>query len=75
MNDICEMTGTALLSLVITPKTKADQDRLRQGLRTLLAEDPTMRVKTDEATREIVVGGIGELHLEVIVDRLKFTDR
>lgn len=68
---MCGMTGTALLSLAIKPKTKADQERLRQGLRTLLAEDPTIRMKTDQATGEVVVGGMGELHLEVIVDRLK----
>jgi elongation factor G len=71
MNDMCGMSATGLLSLAVRPKTKADQDRLREGLRTLLAEDPTIRVKTDQATGEVVVGGMGELHLEVIVDRLK----
>jgi elongation factor G len=65
------MTGIALLSLVMKPTTKADQERLRHGLDTLLAEDPTIRVKTDQATGEVVVGGIDELHLEVIVHRLK----
>jgi len=68
---MCGMTGAALLSLAIKAKTKADQERLRHGLRTLLAEDPTILVKADQATGEVVVGGMGELHLEVIVDRLK----
>jgi elongation factor G len=68
---MCGMTATGLLSLVVTPKTKADQERLRKGIRTLLAEDPTICVNTDQATGEVVLGGIGELHLEVILDRLK----
>jgi elongation factor G len=65
------VTVTGLLSLAIKPRTKADQERLRHGLGTLLTEDPTIRMKTDEATGEVVIGGMGELHLEVIVDRLK----
>jgi translation elongation factor EF-G len=65
------MTGHALLSLVITPQTKADQERLARGVGTLMAEDPTMSAKTDPATGEVVIGGMGELHLEIIVDRLK----
>jgi elongation factor G len=65
------MTGTPLLSLAIKPKTKADRERLRLGLGTLLAEDPTIRMKTDQGTGEVVIGGMGELHLEVIIDRLK----
>jgi elongation factor G len=71
VNDMCGLPGIALLSLAIMPKTKADQERLRHGLGTLLAEDPTIRVKTDQATGEVVVAGMGELHLEIIVDRLK----
>ena len=65
------MTVTALLSIAITPKTQADSERLRHALGTLTAEDPTIRVNTNQATGEVVIGGMGELHLEVIVDRLK----
>ena len=65
------MTGNALLSLAIRPKTEADRERLARGITTLMADDPTMSAKTDPATGEVVVAGIGELHLEIIVDRLK----
>jgi elongation factor G len=65
------MIGNALLSLVIKPKTKTDQERLARGVSTLLDEDPTMSVKADPATGEIVIGGMGELHLEIIIDRLR----
>ncbi|MEO7189890.1 MAG: hypothetical protein ABI051_02420 [Vicinamibacterales bacterium] len=61
----------ALLSLTIQPKTKTDQERLARGLGALMAEDPTMSAKTDPATGEVVIAGMGELHLEIIVDRLK----
>ncbi|HTI38007.1 MAG TPA: elongation factor G [Vicinamibacterales bacterium] len=60
-----------VISLSIEPKTKADQEKLGQGLGKLMAEDPTFRVKTDQATGEVVIEGMGELHLEIIVDRLK----
>ncbi len=60
-----------VISLSIEPKTKADQEKLGQGLGKLMAEDPTFRVKTDPATGEVVIEGMGELHLEIIVDRLK----
>ena len=65
------MAGTPLLSLSIQPKTPADKERLRLGLRTLLAEDPTIRTETDQSTGEVIVRAMGELHLEVIIDRLK----
>ena len=65
------MTGSALLSLAIRPKTEADREKLARGVTTLMAEDPTMSVETDPATGEIVIAGMGELHLEIIVDRLK----
>ena len=55
-----EMTGNALLSLAIRPKTEADHERLARGVRTLLAEDPTMSVNTDQTTGEIVIAGMGE---------------
>ena len=60
-----------VISLAIEPKTKADQEKLGQGLGKLMAEDPTFRVKTDQATGEVVIAGMGELHLEIIVDRLR----
>jgi elongation factor G len=60
-----------VISLSIEPKTKADQEKLGQGLGKLMAEDPTFRVKTDQQTGEVVISGMGELHLDIIVDRLK----
>src|SRR5438874_1656526 len=60
-----------VISLAIEPKTKADQEKLGVGLGKLMAEDPTFRVKTDEQTGQVVIAGMGELHLEIIVDRLK----
>ena len=63
--------GHALLSLTISPKTEADQERLARGVRTLMAEDPTMSANTDRTTGEVVIAGMGELHLEIMVDRLK----
>jgi elongation factor G len=65
------MTGNALLSLAIRPWTEADQERLASGVRTLMAEDPTIGVTPDPATGEVVVAGMSELHLEIIVDRLR----
>jgi elongation factor G len=60
-----------VISLAIEPKTKADQEKLGAGMQKLMAEDPTFRVKTDQQTGEVVIHGMGELHLEIIVDRLK----
>jgi elongation factor G len=60
-----------VISLAIEPKTKADQEKLGLGLSKLMAEDPTFRVKTDQETGQVVIAGMGELHLEIIVDRLK----
>ena len=60
-----------VISLSIEPKTKADQEKLGQGLGKLMAEDPTFRVKTDQQTGEVVISGMGELHLDIIVDRLR----
>src|SRR5215813_3004419 len=60
-----------VISLAIEPKTKADQEKLATGLGKLMAEDPTFRVKTDQETAQTVIAGMGELHLEIIVDRLK----
>lgn len=60
-----------VISLAIEPKTKADQEKLGQGLGKLMAEDPTFRVNTDQQTGQTIIRGMGELHLEIIVDRLK----
>ncbi|ODS56336.1 MAG: translation elongation factor G [Acidobacteria bacterium SCN 69-37] len=60
-----------VISLAIEPKTKSDQEKLGLGLAKLMAEDPTFRVKTDQETGQVVISGMGELHLEIIVDRLK----
>ena len=60
-----------VISLAIEPKTKADQEKLGVGLQKLMAEDPTFRVKTDQQTGQVIIAGMGELHLEIIVDRLK----
>ncbi len=60
-----------VISLAIEPKSKGDQEKLGVGLAKLMAEDPTFRVKTDDQTGQVVIAGMGELHLEIIVDRLK----
>jgi elongation factor G len=59
-----------VISVAIEPKTKGDQDKLSQGLQRLAEEDPTFRVRTDEETGQTLISGMGELHLEIIVDRL-----
>ncbi len=60
-----------VIGLAIEPKTQADVDRLGMSLAKLAEEDPTFRVHTDEETGQTVISGMGELHLEIIVDRLK----
>jgi elongation factor G len=59
-----------VISIAIEPKTKADQERLGSSLAKLASEDPSFRVKTDEETGQTIISGMGELHLEIIVDRL-----
>ena len=59
-----------VISVAIEPKTKADQDKLGGGLSRLSEEDPTFKVHTDDETGQTIIAGMGELHLEVIVDRL-----
>lgn len=59
-----------VIDRAIEPKTKADQDKLGVGLQRLSEEDPTFQVRTDEETGQTIISGMGELHLEVIVDRL-----
>jgi elongation factor G len=60
-----------VISVAVEPKSKADQDKLGSGLARLSEEDPTFRVTTDEETGQTIISGMGELHLEIIVDRLK----
>ncbi|MEE2863238.1 MAG: elongation factor G [Gemmatimonadota bacterium] len=60
-----------VIAVAIEPKTKVDQDKLTNGLVKLADEDPTFRVQTDPETNQVIISGMGELHLEIIVDRLK----
>jgi elongation factor G len=60
-----------VIALAVEPKTKADQEKLGTGLAKLMSEDPTFRVETDKDTGQTKISGMGELHLEIIVDRLK----
>jgi elongation factor G len=60
-----------VIALAVEPKTKADQEKLGQGLAKLMSEDPTFKVETDRDTGQTKISGMGELHLEIIVDRLK----
>jgi len=60
-----------VIRIAIEPKTKADRDKLTNGLTKLAEEDPTFNVRTDEETGQTIIAGMGELHLEIIVDRLK----
>jgi elongation factor G len=59
-----------VISVAIEPKTKADQDKLGIGLQRLTEEDPTFKVHTDQETGQTIIAGMGELHLEIIIDRL-----
>ncbi len=60
-----------VVSMAIEPKTKADQDKLGLIIRKFLDEDPSLRVKYDQETGETIISGMGELHLEIIIDRMK----
>jgi elongation factor G len=60
-----------VIAVAVEPKSKADQDKLSNGLARLADEDPTFRVTSDEETGQTLIAGMGELHLEIIVDRLK----
>jgi elongation factor G len=61
----------SVISMAIEPKTKADQEKMGLALQKLGQEDPSLSVKTDEETLQTIISGMGELHLEIIVDRLK----
>ena len=60
-----------VISVAIEPKTKADQEKMGVALGRLAAEDPSFRVRTDEETGQTIISGMGELHLEILVDRMK----
>ena len=60
-----------VIGIAIEPKTKADVDKLGIGLAKLAEEDPTFQVRTDEASGQTIISGMGELHLDIIVDRLR----
>ncbi|RAX54959.1 elongation factor G [Helicobacter sp. 16-1353] len=60
-----------VISIAVEPKTKADQEKMSIALSKLAEEDPSFRVKTDEETGQTIISGMGELHLEIIVDRMK----
>jgi elongation factor G len=78
---LCDTKDTCLLEamefpepvihIAIEPKTKSDQEKMGTGLQKLVQEDPSLRVRSDEETGQVIISGMGELHLEVIVDRLK----
>ncbi len=60
-----------VISIAIEPKTKVDQEKMGIALQRLAEEDPTFRVRTDEETNQIIISGMGELHLDIIVDRMR----
>ncbi len=60
-----------VIKIAVEPKTKADQEKMGVALSRLAEEDPTFRVETDEETNQVLISGMGELHLEIIVDRMK----
>lgn len=60
-----------VISMAVEPKSKADRDKMSEGLQRLAEEDPTFRCFTNEETSQLIIAGMGELHLEIIVDRLK----
>jgi elongation factor G len=80
-NTLCDQNNPIILenitfpeppvSIAIEPKTKADQDKMATALQRLAEEDPTFRVKVDDETGQTIISGMGELHLEILVDRMK----
>ncbi|MEK7189885.1 MAG: elongation factor G, partial [Patescibacteria group bacterium] len=60
-----------VISIAIEPKTKVDQEKMGMAMQKLAEEDPTFRIKTDEDTLQTIISGMGELHLDIIVDRMK----
>jgi elongation factor G len=80
-NTICDQNNAIVLesitfpeppvSIAIEPKTKADQEKMSLALQRLAEEDPTFRIRVDEETAQTIISGMGELHLEILVDRMK----
>jgi len=80
-NTLCDQNNPIILesitfpeppvSIAIEPKTKADQEKMSLALQRLAEEDPTFRIKVDEETGQTIISGMGELHLEILVDRMK----
>ncbi|MBL4695007.1 elongation factor G [Candidatus Gracilibacteria bacterium] len=80
-NTLCDLKQPILLesiefpepviSIAVEPKTKADQEKMGIALQKLSAEDPTFRVRTDEETNQVILSGMGELHLDIIIDRMR----
>ena len=60
-----------VIHVAVEPKTKADQEKMGVALNRLAQEDPSFRVKTDEETNQTIISGMGELHLEILVDRMR----
>src|SRR5690606_16319980 len=60
-----------VIDIAVEPKSKADQEKMGLALAKLAAEDPSFRVKTDEESGQTIISGMGELHLDIIVDRMK----
>ena len=60
-----------VISQAVEPKSKADQDKMGLALQKLAEEDPTFRMKTDHETGQTVISGMGELHLDVLIDRMR----
>ena len=60
-----------VIHVAIEPKTKGDQEKLGTAIQRLAEEDPTFQVRTDEETGQTIIAGMGELHLEVLVDRMR----
>jgi len=60
-----------VISISVEPKSKADQEKMGVALGKLAEEDPSFRVKTDEETSQTIISGMGELHLDIIVDRMR----
>ena len=67
----CMQFPEPVISVAVEPKTKADQDKMGLALGKLAQEDPSFRVRTDEESGQVIISGMGELHLEIIVDRMK----
>src|SRR6188472_1720171 len=60
-----------VISVAVEPKTKGDQEKMSTAIQKLAEEDPTFRVRLDEETGQTIISGMGELHLDIIVDRMK----